>query len=55
MSCRGSEIVEIKADVAGAIGNSLPLLVLHVRKLFKDNAQPGIVAETPWLRAKKSQ
>ena len=36
----------MQANIPGAIGKGLPLLFLHVRKLFKDDAQAGIVTQT---------
>ena len=43
----------MQADVPGAVGNGLPILFRHVRKLFKDNAQAGIVTETRLIARKE--
>jgi hypothetical protein len=48
-----SEVVEMQANIPGAVGNGLPILFLHVRKLFKDNAQAGIVTETRLIARKE--
>ena len=41
------------ANIPGAIGKGLPLLFLHVRKLFKDDAQTGIVTQTRLIARKE--
>ena len=43
----------MQANIPGAIGNGLPLLFLHVRKLFKDDAQAGIVTQTRLIACKE--
>lgn len=43
----------MQADVPGAVGNGLPILFRHVRKLFKDNAQAWIVTETRLIARKE--
>ena len=43
----------MQANIPGAIGKGLPLLFLHVRKLFKDDAQAGIVTQTRLIARKE--
>ena len=43
----------MQANIPCTIGNGLPLLFLHVRKLFKDNAQAGIVTQTRLIARKE--
>lgn len=43
----------MQANIPGAIGKGLPLLFLHVLKLFKNDAQAGIVTQTRLIARKE--